>query len=46
MVPWNTGLDQRTVPFEIVILQEAEDLVLAWVARQGALEPLRGIVPE
>ena len=30
MIPWNTGL----VQFEIVlILQQAEDLVLAWAAR-------------
>ena len=33
-VPWSAGLVQRMFPVEaVLILQQAEDLVLAWVAR-------------
>lgn len=36
----------ETFPFEIVlILQQADDLVLAWVVRWEAFEFLRGVAP-
>lgn len=38
MAPQSPGLGQWTFPFEIVLtLQQAEDMVSAWAARQGAL---------